>query len=207
MVKMSLLMRYLFTAVAPGNSVHLKSVLMSTEVKDCSSVLLGLLLHGDISRKRWDGAASSHLDDRRLVRRLECTVTGGQEVSSVPFVVGVELEVAFPPKHPQDLLLQHGLHLHASLQLLQPLGVLAHVEALNLLVGAVQLLQAGLAARVRCHAVALEVEPQAAHVDVVAVAVRAFVWTLAGVQALVQFEVDELGELGRAELAVVRLLS
>lgn len=39
-----------------------------------------------------------------------------------------------------------------------------------------------------------------------AVAVGAFVWTLAGVQALVELEVDELGELCRAELAVVRLL-
>lgn len=39
-----------------------------------------------------------------------------------------------------------------------------------------------------------------------AVAVGAFVWTLAGVQALVELEVDELGELCRAEFAVVRLL-
>lgn len=39
-----------------------------------------------------------------------------------------------------------------------------------------------------------------------AVAVGAFVWSLAGVQALVKLEVDELGELGRAEFAVVRLL-
>lgn len=37
-------------------------------------------------------------------------------------------------------------------------------------------------------------------------AVGAFVWSLAGVQALVELEVDELGELCRAEFAVVRLL-
>lgn len=41
--------------------------------------------------------------------------------------------------------------------------------------------------------------------NVVAMAVRAFVWTLAGVQALVQLEVDKLGELGWAEFAVVGL--
>lgn len=41
--------------------------------------------------------------------------------------------------------------------------------------------------------------------NVVAVAVRAFVRTLAGVQALVQLEVDKLGELGWAEFAVVGL--
>lgn len=39
-----------------------------------------------------------------------------------------------------------------------------------------------------------------------AVAVGAFMWTFAGVQALVQLEVDKLGELSRAELAVIRLL-
>lgn len=49
-------------------------------------------------------------------------------------------------------------------------------------------------------------EPQAAEVDVVAMAVGAFVWSLAGVQALVELEVDKLGELCRAEFAVVRLL-
>lgn len=37
-------------------------------------------------------------------------------------------------------------------------------------------------------------------------AVGAFVGTLAGVQALVELEVDELGELRRAEFAVVGLL-
>lgn len=50
-------------------------------------------------------------------------------------------------------------------------------------------------------------KPQAAQVNVVAMAVRAFVWTLAGVQALVQLEMDELGELGWAEFAVVGLLT
>lgn len=124
------------------------------------------------------------------------------------------LEVRLPPWHPQDLFFQHGLHLRPSLQLLEPLGVLAHVEALDLLIGAMQLLQASLTgdgwasgARVSRQAVALKVEPQAAQVDVVAVAVGAFVWTLTGVQALVQFQVDELGELGGAELAVVGLLA
>ena len=56
-------------------------------------------------------------------------------------------------------------------------------------------------------AVALQVEAQAAHVDVVALAVGALVGALAGVQALVQLEVDELGELGGAQLALVGLLS
>lgn len=37
-------------------------------------------------------------------------------------------------------------------------------------------------------------------------AVGAFVWTLAGVQALVQLKVDKLGELSRTEFAVVGLL-
>lgn len=37
-------------------------------------------------------------------------------------------------------------------------------------------------------------------------AVGAFVWTLAGVQALVELEVDKLGKLCRAEFAMVRLL-
>lgn len=131
-------------------------------------------------------------------------------------MVGMEvggLKVGLPPQHPQDLLLQHGLHLHASLQLLQPLGVLADVEALDLLVGALHLLQGSLtgdsrAARagVSRQAVALQVKLQAAQVNVVAMAVGAFVRTLTGVQALVQLEVDELGELGRAEFAVVGLL-
>lgn len=59
-------------------------------------------------------------------------------------MVGVEvggLEVGLPPHHPQDLLLQHGVHLNASLQLLQLLRVLTYVKALYLLVGAVDLLQ------------------------------------------------------------------
>lgn len=123
------------------------------------------------------------------------------------------LKVGVPPQHPQDLLLQHGLHLRPSLQLLQPFGVLADVEALDLLVGALHLLQGSLtgdswAARAGGgrQAVALQVKPQAAQVNVVAMAVGAFVRTLAGVQALVQLEVDELGELGWAEFAVVGLL-
>lgn len=124
------------------------------------------------------------------------------------------LEACLPPQHPQDLLLQHGLHLHPTLQLLQPLGMLADVEALDLFVGALHLLQGSLTrhrriarARAGCQAVALQVKPQAAQVDVVAVAVKAFVWTVPGVQALVQLEVDKLGELGWAEFAVVRLLA
>lgn len=123
------------------------------------------------------------------------------------------LEVSLPPQDPQHLLFQHGFHLHAPLQLLQPLGVFAHVKALDFLVSALHLLQGAVAgddrasrARARRQAVALQVEPQAAQVDVVAMAVGAFVWTLAGVQALVELEVDKLGELCRAELAVVRLL-
>ncbi len=123
------------------------------------------------------------------------------------------LKVTLPPQHPQDLLLQHGLHLHPSLQLLQPLGVLADVEALDLLVRTLHLLQSSLAgdggAARACRgrqAVALQVKPQAAQVDVVAVAVGAFVRTLAGVEAFVQLQVDKLGELGRAEFAVVGLL-
>lgn len=48
---------------------------------------------------------------------------------------------------------------------------------------------------------------QAAQVDVVAMAVGAFVWTLAGVQALVQFEMNKLGELCWAEFAVVGLFT
>lgn len=117
-------------------------------------------------------------------------------------------EVGVPPQHPQDLLLQYGLHLHASLQLLEPLGVLADVEAFDLLVGALHLLQRGRSAGagVGGQAVTLQVKSEAAQVDVVAVAVGAFVRTLAGVQPLVQFEVDELGELGRAEFAVVGFL-
>lgn len=110
------------------------------------------------------------------------------------------------------MLLQHALRLHAALQLLQPLGVLAHVEALDLLVGPLQVVQGGLAGEGGVsassrQAVALEVEPQAAQVDVVAVAAGALVRSLARVQALVELEVDELGELGRAELAVVGLLA
>lgn len=123
------------------------------------------------------------------------------------------LEVGLPPQHPQDLLLQHGLHLRPSLQLFQALGVLADVKALDLLIRTLHLLQRSLTgdswaagARVCRQAVALQVKPQAAQVNVVAVAVGAFVWTLAGVQTLVQLEVDKLGELGWAELAVVGLL-
>ncbi len=123
------------------------------------------------------------------------------------------LYVALPPQHPQDLLLQHGFHLHPSLQLLQPLGMLTDVKALNLLVGSLHLLQHRLTgdswaagARVCRQAVALQVKPQTAQVDVVAVAMGAFVWTLTGVQALVQLEVDKLSELGWAEFAVVGLL-
>lgn len=179
-------------------------------------VILRLLLDGDACRKRQNGAAAPHFDDRRLIRGLVCTVTHRQELGGAALVVGMEvrgLEVALPPQHPQDLLLQHGLHFHSSLQLLQALGVLADVEALDLLVGALHLIQRSLtgngwAARARAsrNAVALQVKPQAAQVDVVAVAVEAFVWTLAGVKALVQLEVDKLGELGWAEFAVVGLL-
>lgn len=39
-----------------------------------------------------------------------------------------------------------------------------------------------------------------------AMAVGAFVWTLAGVQTLVQLKVDKLGELSRTEFAVVGFL-
>lgn len=123
------------------------------------------------------------------------------------------LKVSLPPQHPQDLLLQHGLHLHPSLQLLQPLSMLTDVEALNLLVCTLHLLQGSLTgdgraprAYVSRHAVALQVKPQAAQVDVVTVAMGAFVWTLAGVKAFVQLQVDKLGELGWAEFAVVGLL-
>lgn len=179
-------------------------------------MILRLLLDGDACRKRQNGAAAPHFDDRRLIRGLVRTVTHRQELGGAALVVGMEvrgLEVALPPQHPQDLLLQHGLHFHSSLQLLQALGVLADVEALDLLVGALHLIQCSLtgngwAARARAsrNAVALQVKPQAAQVDVVAVAVEAFVWTLAGVKALVQLEVDKLGELGWAEFAVVGLL-
>lgn len=124
------------------------------------------------------------------------------------------LQVGLPPQDSQHLLLQHGLHLHAPLELLQPLGVFADVEALDFLVGALHFLQGtrgrgdrrAPGAGAGRQAVALEVEPQAAQVDVVAVAVGAFVRALARVQPLVQLEVDELGELCRAQLAVVRLL-
>lgn len=151
-------------------------------------------------------AAVPHLDDRRLIRGLVCTVTRRHKLGGATLVVGMEvgrLKVGLPPQHPQDLLLQHCLHLCASLQLLQLLGMLADVKSLDLLVGALHLLQGSLAGDGR--AVALQVKPQAAHVDVVAVAVGAFVRTLAGVQALVQLEVDKLRELGRAEFALVGL--
>lgn len=198
-------------------NIYLQLLLLTT-LESCSfdSMFLGLkgrlcmilrlLLHGDIGRKWRDGAAVSHLDDRCLSRGLVRTVTCGQKVGGAALVVGMEmggLQVALPPQHPQDLLLQHGLHLHSSLQLLKPLGVLADVKALDLLVGAVHVFQGGLAAHGR--AVALQVQPQTAQVDVVVVAVGAFVRTLTGVQALVQLEVDELRELCRAEFAVVRL--
>lgn len=123
------------------------------------------------------------------------------------------LQVGLPPQDSQHLLLQHGLHLHAPLELLQPLGVFADIKALDFLVGALHFLQGTRAGDRRApgagagrQAVALQVEPQAAQVDVVAVAVGAFVRSLAGVQPLVQLEVDELGELCGAEFAVVRLL-
>lgn len=57
-----------------------------------------------------------------------------------------------------------------------------------------------------CQAVTLEVKSQATQVNVVAMAVEAFMWTLTGVQALVQLEVDKLGELSWTEFAVVGLL-
>lgn len=129
-------------------------------------------------------------------------------------MVGVKVGglLSLPPQHPQNLLFQHGVHLHASLQLFQLLRVLAYVEALDLLVGALDLLQRSLArktwaprARVCCQAIAFQVESQAAQVDVVVMAVGAFVWTLAGMKAFVQLQVDELRELSWAEFAVIRL--
>lgn len=91
--------------------------------------------------------------------------------------------------------------------------MLAHVKALDLLVGAVDLLQRSLAgnvwtagARVRRQTVTLQVKSQAAQVDVVVMAVGTFVRSLAGMKALVQLEVDKLRELSWAEFAVVRLL-
>lgn len=124
----------------------------------------------------------------------------------------MQLEVGVPPQQAENLLLQHDLHLHAALQLLQPLCVLAHVEALDLLVGPLQVVQGGLARQCGvpasgCQAVTLEVEPQAAQVDIVPMAVGALVRSLARVQSLVELEVDKLGELGRAKLAVVGLLT
>lgn len=122
--------------------------------------------------------------------------------------MGVEVEglhFRVPPQHPQHLLLQHGVYLRPTWQLVKSLGVLTDVEALDLLVGAVHFLQSGLAgdsgtarARARRQAITLQVKSQAAQVDVVAMAVGAFVGTLTGVQALVELEVDELGELCRA---------
>ena len=186
-------------------SLSLNSV--SFGVKRHLSVILRLLLDGDVGRKRQDGAAVPHLDHRRLIRGIVRTVTGRKKVVGAALVVGMEvrgLEVALPPQNPQNLLLQNGLDLRAALELLQLFGVLADVEALDLLVGALYLLRVALIGR--RGAVALQVKPQTAQVDVVALAVGAFVRALAGVQALVQLEVDELGELCRAELAVVRLL-
>lgn len=91
--------------------------------------------------------------------------------------------------------------------------MLANVKALNLLVSALHLLQGSLTgdswaarARVCCPAVSLQVKSQAAQVNIVAVAVGAFVWTLAGMQALVQLEVDKLGKLGWAKFAMIGLL-
>lgn len=48
---------------------------------------------------------------------------------------------------------------------------------------------------------------EAAEVNVALVAVDAFMGTFAGVETLVQLQVHKLGEFGRAELALVRLLS
>lgn len=56
-------------------------------------------------------------------------------------------------------------------------------------------------------AVALKMEAQAAQMDVVAVAVWTLVRALSCVQPFVQFEVDKLGELSRAELALIGLLT
>lgn len=89
-----------------------------------------------------------HLDDRRLVWGLVRTITCRPKLSGVTLVVGMEvggLNVSLPPQHPQNLLLQHGFHLHPSLQLLQSLSVFADVKALNLLIGAVHFLQGNLA--------------------------------------------------------------
>ena len=111
---------------------------------------LHLLLDGDADRLRVDGATVSHLDDGRLLRRMVRAKARGQELRGgvgtalVVRAIGGSLQVHLPPQHAQHLLLQHGLRLHAALQLVQPLGVLAHVEALDLLVDALQLVQVGL---------------------------------------------------------------
>lgn len=48
---------------------------------------------------------------------------------------------------------------------------------------------------------------EAAVVEIGTGAVRAAVWTLPSVEALVQLEVDELSKAGRAELTMVRSLT
>lgn len=122
--------------------------------------------------------------------------------------MGVKVErlhLSVSPQHPQHLFLQHGVYLRPTWKLVQPLRMLADIKALYLFIGAMHFFQSSLAgnsrtarARVYCQAVTLQVKSQAAQVDVVAMAVRAFVGTLTGVQALVELEVDELGELCRA---------
>lgn len=189
---------------------------MSLGFKDHLCIVLRFLLDGDIGRKWGDGAAVLDLDDRRLILELVCIITRGKKLSGAAPVAEMKvrgLNVSLPPQHPQDLLLQHGLHLNPSLKVLQPFGVLTDIEALDLLIGTVHLVQCSLSrdgwtvrARLRCQAVAFQVESQAAQVDVVAVAVGTFVRTLTRVQALVKLEVDKLGELGGAEFAVVGLL-
>lgn len=48
---------------------------------------------------------------------------------------------------------------------------------------------------------------EAAVMEIGTGAVRTAVWSLASVEALVEFEVDELSKASRAELAMVRLLT
>lgn len=106
----------------------------------------------------------------------------------------------------EDLFFHQPLNIH-TLDLLQPVSIVADVEALDLLINAVQFVQAAVGGRHSSQAVALKVEAQAAEVDVVAVAVWTLVGALSCVQPFVQFEVDKLCELGRAELALIRLLT
>lgn len=54
---------------------------------------------------------------------------------------------------------------------------------------------------------ASEVHLEAAEVQIGAGAARTPVRSFSGVEAFVEFEVDELGEAGRAELALVRPLT